>query len=279
MTLTTHSTTWSAYPSSSSCRSGSSVIPLPPTPPTHWCVLLFTSASITGTVCWPCARSTWLTSFNRFCTPQLGLYYNVHIGHPLSVIRYWPHAPTATLAWHSKCKSASTGWLPDTSLTIGSRCQFCPLAPPCIQPGFRSIFSLSLERERRQLALVASSMLRPPFGTRSLMICAILNSPLAALGTNWKLSFSPKFNASHFLIFVVVRLLWFYFLCNFINSLPCAQMWYFISWRVQYVMIDWLIDWLIKPQPPKIKNCFYNNIQIPRLIHDITVLKKEISKL
>ena len=54
-----------------------------------------------------------------------------------------------------------------------------------------------------------------------------LNSPLAVLGTNWKLSFSPKFNASHFLIFVVCLLL-FYFLFNFIHSLPCAPTWYFI---------------------------------------------------
>ena len=53
-----------------------------------------------------------------------------------------------------------------------------------IQPSSRSVFSSSLERELRQSALVASSMPRPPFGTRSPMICVILNSPLAVLETN-----------------------------------------------------------------------------------------------
>ena len=58
------------------------------------------------------------------------------------------------------------------------------IAPPCVQPGFRSVFSSSLERELKQSVLVASSMLRLTFGILSLMICAILNSPLVVLRTN-----------------------------------------------------------------------------------------------
>ena len=71
-----------------------------------------------------------------------------------------------------------------TSPTTVSRCQYRPLAPPCVQSGFRSVLSSSLERKLRQSTLVASSKLRPPFGTRSLTIYAILNSPLVFLRTD-----------------------------------------------------------------------------------------------
>ena len=36
----------------------------------------------------------------------------------------------------------------------------------------------------------------------------------------------------------------FCFLFNYVHCLPCAPTWYFISWRVRNVLIDWLIDWL-----------------------------------
>ena len=133
-----------------------------------------------------------------------------HIGHLLLT-----SCTIATLAWHPKSGEVQdwparvqvSPWvgslIPIWLLATASQCQYRPLAPPCVHPGFRSVFSSSLERERRQLALVASSMLHPPLGTRSLTFWAILNSSLAVLGTNWKLSFSPKFNASHVLIFVV----------------------------------------------------------------------------
>ena len=60
---------WSARASFNSGRSESFVAPSPPTPPTHWCALLFMRVSITVTVCWRRVRSTWPTSFNRSCAP------------------------------------------------------------------------------------------------------------------------------------------------------------------------------------------------------------------
>ena len=50
-----------------------------------------------------------------------------------SVIRYWPHAPTVTLAWHSQSGEVQDRLSP-------SRCQYHLLAPHCIQPGFSSVF-------------------------------------------------------------------------------------------------------------------------------------------
>ena len=55
--------------------------------------------------------------------------------------------------------NASTGWLPGTSPTTASRCQYRTLAPPCVQPDFRSVFSSYL---------------------------------MVFLGTDWKLSFFPN---------------------------------------------------------------------------------------
>ena len=111
---------------------------------------------------------------------------------------------TSAIGWGSRSvlssSNSSMGWPPGTSPTTASRCQYRPLAPPCVHPGYSVFYSSSLERELRQSALVASSTLRPPFGTRSLTICAILNSPLVFLGTGWEPSFSPKFDATHFLI-------------------------------------------------------------------------------
>ena len=52
-------------------------------------------------------------------------------------------------------------------------------------------------------------MNRPPFGTRSPTICAILSFPLAVLGTNWKLSFFPK--SSHIWSYVYYQLIFFSF--------------------------------------------------------------------
>ena len=78
-----------------------------------------------------------------------------------------------------------------------------PPIPPCAQPGFRSVFSLSLERKRIQSALAASSTLPLLFGTRSPMICVILYSPSAVSGTNWKLSFFQNLMQMQINFFVV----------------------------------------------------------------------------
>ena len=123
--------------------------------------------------------------------------------------------------------------------------------PTDLMDSIPCVFSSSLERELRQSALVASSTLRPPFGTRSLTICAILNSPLVFLGTDWKPSFFPKFDAPHTFLDLVVHLLSFYlFFHDFIHCLPCVPTRYFISWRVRNVLIDWLIDSHFPPTDP-----------------------------
>ena len=168
--------------------------------PTHWFALSFTRASIIATVCWPRARSTWPINFNRFCALQRGSYFNCRIGlpSPTSCTDSYTGS-TFAVGWGSRSaflsSSASMGRLPGTSLTTASRCQYRPLAPPCVQPGSRSVFSSSHERELKQSVLVASSMCRPLSGIRSLTISVILNSQLVVLGTNWKPSFFPKFDA------------------------------------------------------------------------------------
>ena len=212
----------------------SDIAPPPPTPPTHWCAPLFTRVSITVTVCWPRVRSTSLTSFNRSCAPPPDWCCNSHIGHPLLIWCTNSYTGlTFKVGWGTRSAysstSASTGSLPGTSLTFASRCKYRPPVPPCVQPGFKSVFSLSLERKRRQLALAASSTLRPLFGTRSLMICVILNSPSAVLGTNWKLSCLQ--HLMHMQINFVVHLLPFNFLLIPFNVAVRAKV-IFISWRV-----------------------------------------------
>ena len=132
---------------------------------------LFTRVSIIVTVCWPRARSTWPRGFNRFCALPRGSYFNYRISHPsLTSCTDSYIGLTFAVGWGSRSvflsSNASSGWPPGTSPTTASRCQYRPLAPLCVQPGFRSVFSSSLERELRQSTLVASSTFRPPFGTR-----------------------------------------------------------------------------------------------------------------
>ena len=144
-------------------RSGSSIVPFPLTPPTHFSALLFTPGSIIETVCWPCARSTWPSGFIRFCALPRGSYFNCRTGHPsLTSCTDSYIGLTFAIGWGSRSifssSNASTGWLPGTPPTTASRCQYRPLAPPCVWPGFRSVLSSSIERELRQSALVASSV-------------------------------------------------------------------------------------------------------------------------
>ena len=67
-----------------------------------------------------------------------------------------------------------------------SRCQYRSLAPPCVQPGSKSVFSIVPRTRTKTIGPRGffESMRRPLSGIRSLTICAILNSQLVVLGTN-----------------------------------------------------------------------------------------------
>ena len=135
-------------------------------------------------------------------------YFNCHISHLLLTSCTDSYIGlTFKVGWGSRSvyssTSASSGWPPGTSPTIVSQYKYRPLTP-CIQPGSRSIFSSSLERELRQSALVASSMPHPPFGTHS---PNDLRDPELSSGSfrnKVKTFLFPKFNASHFLIWSYV---------------------------------------------------------------------------
>ena len=149
------------------------------------------------------------------------LYFNCRIGHPLLTSCTDSYIGlTFAVGWGSRLayssSSVSTGWLPGTSLTTASLCQYRPrpLAPPCVQPSFRSIFSSSLKQELKQSALVAFYMLRPPFGIRSLMICAILKLCIGCFRNKLKtFLFSQIWCIT--LLELVVHLLSFHFIFKF----------------------------------------------------------------
>ena len=86
------------------------------------------------------------------------IYFNCRTGHPsLTSCTDSYIGLTFAIGWGSRSvfssSNASTGWPPGTSPITASRCQYRPLAPPCVRPGFRSAFSSSLERELRLSAL------------------------------------------------------------------------------------------------------------------------------